>query len=82
MDREQSTFKQKKKSGSLRCLKSLLKRLEQNPKIFQAYDQVIRDRLVNNVIQEVSENQSENPKEFLLPHRPVTRLDKMQSQKN
>ena len=61
------------KFGSLGRLKSLLKRLEQNPEIFKAYDQVIRDQLVNNVIEKVSENQSENPKEFFLPHRPVIR---------
>ena len=28
---------------------------------------------MNNVIEKVSENQSENPKEFFLPHRPVIR---------
>ena len=50
------------KSGSLGRLKSLFKRLEQNPKIFKAYDQVIRDQLVNNILEKVSENQSENPK--------------------
>ena len=61
------------KSGSLGRLKLLLKRLKQNPEIFKAYDQVIRDQLVNNVIEKVSENQSENPKEFFLPHRPVIR---------
>ena len=61
----------KNKSGSLGRLKSLLKRLEQNPKILQAYDHIIRDRLVNNVIEKFSENQSENPKEFFLRHRPV-----------
>ena len=60
-------------SGSLGRLKSLLKRLEQNPEIFKAYDQVIRDQLMNNEIEKVSENQSENPKEFFLPHRTVIR---------
>ena len=49
-------------SGSLGRLKSLLKRLEQNTEISKAYDQVIRDQLVNNVIEKISENQSENPK--------------------
>ena len=61
------------KSGSLGPLKRLLKRIELNPETFKAYDQVIRDQLVNNVIEKVSENQSENPKEFFLPHRPVIR---------
>ena len=28
---------------------------------------------MNNVIEKVSENQNENPKEFFLPHRPVIR---------
>ena len=50
-----------------------MKRLEQNPEIFKAYDQVIRDQLVNNVIEQISENQSENPKQLFLPHRPVIR---------
>ena len=62
-----------KKFGSLGRLKSLLKWLEQNSEIFKAYDQVIRDQLVNNVIERVLENQSENPSEFFLPHRPVFR---------
>ena len=61
------------KFESLGRLKSLLKQLEQNPEIFEAYDQVIRDQLVNNLIENVSENQSKNPKEFFLPHRPVIR---------
>ena len=50
------------KSGSPGRLKSLSKRLEQNPEIFKAYDQVIRDQLLNNVIERASENQSENSK--------------------
>ena len=50
------------KSGSLGHLKPLLKRIELNPETFKAYDQVIRDQLVNNVIEKISENQSENPK--------------------
>ena len=58
-------------SGSLGRLKSLLKRLEQNPELFKAYDQIITDQLVNNMIEKVSENQSENSKEFFLPHRPA-----------
>ena len=36
-----------------------------------AYDQVIRDQLVNNIIEKVSGIQRENPKEFFLPHKPV-----------
>ena len=39
------------KSGSLGHPKSLLKRLDQNPETFKPYDQVIRDQLVNNVIE-------------------------------
>ena len=58
-------------SWRLRRLKSLLKRLEQNSEIFKAYDQVIKDQLVNNVIEKVSENQGENLKEFFLSYRPV-----------
>ena len=61
------------KFGSLGRLKSLLKRLEQNSETFKVCDQVIRDQLVNQMIEKVSENQSENPKEFFLPQRPVIR---------
>ena len=61
------------KSKSLGRLKSLLKRLEQNSEIFKAYDQVIKDQLVNNVIEKVSKNQSESTKELFLPHGPVIR---------
>ena len=39
------------KSGSLGHPKSLLKRLDQNSETFKPYDQVIRDQLVNNVIE-------------------------------
>ena len=39
--------------------KSLWKRFEQNPENFKAYDLVIRDQLVNNMIETFSENQSE-----------------------
>ena len=59
------------KSGSLGRLIPLLKRLEQNPETFKAHDQVIRDHLVNTVIEKISENQSKNPKESFMPHRPV-----------
>ena len=48
-----------------------MKWLEQNPETFKAYDQVIRDHLVNSVIEKISENQGENPKKFFLSHRPV-----------
>ena len=34
---------------------------------------MIRDQLVNNMIAKVSENQSENPKEFFPSDRPVIR---------
>ena len=51
-------------------LKSVLKRLEQNLESFKVYDQVIRDQLLNNMIEKVSENQTENAKEFFLQHRP------------
>ena len=63
----------KNKSGSLGRLKSLLKRLEQKPETFKAYDQVIRYQSVNKIIEKVSKNESENPNEFFLPHRPVIR---------
>ena len=57
------------KSESLGRLKSLMKRLRQNPETFKAYDQVIRDQLVNNMTEKISENL----KELFLPHIPVIR---------
>ena len=48
----------------MKISKSLWKRLEQNPEKFKAYDQVIRDQLVNNMIETFSENQSEKKKNF------------------
>ena len=65
------------KFGSLGRQKLLLKRLKQNLETFRAYDHVIRDQLVNNVKEKVSDNQSENPKEFFLPHRAVIRQNAM-----
>ena len=50
-----------------------MKRLRQSPETFKAYDQVIRDQLVNNMTEKISENQSENLKELFLPHIPVIR---------
>ena len=50
------------KSWGLGRLKSLLQWLGQNPETFKAYDQVIRDQLLNNMIEKVSENQNENVK--------------------
>ena len=61
------------KSWSLGHLKSLLERLEQNSETFKSYDVVIRDQLVNNVIEKVPEYQSKNAKEYFLSHRPVIR---------
>ena len=63
------------KPGSLGRLKSLVKRLEQDPELFKSYDQVIRDQLANNVIEKVSDKESDNPKEYFMPHRPVIRAD-------
>ena len=77
VDWEQIAFK-KQQIWEPATHKSLLKRFKQNPEIFKAYDQLIKDQLVNNMIEKFSENQSENPKEFFLPYRPVTR----QSQQN
>ena len=63
------------KSGSLGRLKSLIKRLEQNPELFESYNQIIKDQLAINVIEKVPESESDNPKEFFMPHRPVIRED-------
>ena len=62
------------KSGGLGFVRPVLKRFERNSKTFKAYNQVIRDQLLNmteKMTEKISENQSENPKEFFQPDRAV-----------
>ena len=56
--------------GSLDRLKSLLKNLDQKQEVRQAYDSVIKDKLENHIIEEVTNIEINNSsKEFYMPHR-------------
>ena len=56
--------------GSLDRLKSLLKNLDQKQEVRQAYDSVIKDKLENHIIEEVTNIEINNSsKEFDMPHR-------------
>ena len=58
------------KCGSLDRLKSLLKNLDQKQEVRQAYDSVIKDKLENHIIEEVTNIEINNSsKEFDMPHR-------------
>ena len=62
---------------SVNRLKSLLSRLKRNPKILEAYNDIIIDQLKNNVIETVPESAcAEVGKVHYLPHHPVIRQDK------
>ena len=51
-------------------LKSLLKSLDQKQEVRQAYDSVIKDKLENHIIEEVTNIEINNSsKEFDMPHR-------------
>ena len=51
-------------------LKSLLKNLDQKQEVRQAYDSVIKDKLENHIIEEVTNIEINNSsKEFDMPHR-------------
>ena len=53
-------------------LKNQLKRLRQTPELLVKYDEVIKDQLANNVIEEVSELELANKVSYL-PHQAVCR---------
>ena len=56
--------------GSLDRLKSLLKNLDQKQEVRQAYDSVIKNKLENSIIEEVTNTEINNSsKEFYMPQR-------------
>ena len=58
-------------AGSLLRLKSLLGKLKKDPKIFEQYDNIIKEQLAEGIIERVTSQP--NGKEYYIPHKPVTR---------
>ena len=54
-------------------LRSLSKYLKQSPEKFETYNNIIKEQLSENVIEEVKENDNQNLKDFYLPHRAVVK---------
>ena len=51
MWKDNSTVLQNNKLGSLGRLKSLLQSLQRNQKLFESYDQVIKEQLAEGVVE-------------------------------
>lgn len=58
------------KSGSLRRLDSLVRKLEKS-NLLQQYDEVIKDQLEEGIVERTQESVQE--REFYIPHKPVVR---------
>ena len=63
------------RSMSMVRLKSLLKRLQQNPELFAMYDKVMQDQLSEGIIEKVDKTISVGKREFYMPHGEVVRGD-------
>ena len=62
---------------SVRRLRKLLKRLEQEPEILKAYDAVIKEQLQKGIVQVVEEpEKADGERVHYLPHHPVICGDK------
>ena len=59
------------KAGSLGRLSSLLRKLKQNPSLFDQYNDVMQQQLAQQIIEKAPEVSTR--KEFYIPHRPVIR---------
>ena len=61
----------------LKRLHSLLRRLRQNPELFEQYDKVIRDQIKNDIVQTVElPERVEGNRVHYLPHHAVVKHDK------
>ena len=58
------------KIGSMARLKNMLRRLRKDPVLYQQYDQIIRDQLMEGIVERVRKDEPKG-REFYLPHRPV-----------
>ncbi len=59
------------KDGSRARLNKLLQKLQQQPELFEQYDQIMRDQQENGIIEEAEKEPV--GKVFYLPHKPVVR---------
>ena len=59
------------KSGSLGKLRNLFRNLQKDQKLFEIYDQVIQEQLVEGVVERVTEEVNFGQREFYLPHKAV-----------
>ena len=59
------------KEGSLGRLNSLVKRLQNDPYLFEKYDEIIKDQLAEGIVEKAPIEA--NGKEFYIPHKPVLR---------
>ena len=61
------------KSGSLGRLRNLLSNLQKDQKLFEMYDQVIKEQLAEGVAKRFTEEVNFGQREFYLPHKAVIR---------
>ena len=52
-------------------LNSLLKRIQGNQELLQNYDSIIKDKLKNEIIEEVDDTTEEGCKKYYIPHHAV-----------
>ena len=60
-------------TGSLKRLSGILRKLKNDQKTLNAYDQLIREQLDEGIVEKVPADQVTNGKVFYLPHKAVTR---------
>ena len=59
------------KTGSLKRLENLVNRLQQNPVLYERYDEIIKDQLAQGIV-EIADKEPVG-REFYIPHKAVVR---------
>ena len=59
------------KSGSLRRMENLVKKLQREPDLLAQYDEVIQDQLAKGIVEKLTSDPI--GREFYIPHKPVIR---------